>query len=648
MSTVPPVNVSDFLINAPFCQKNVNFEHILTLLQTSDHSHIVVINEKSAPVGLIDGDNIRHCLTNIFLSRASMTEFSLLSPIHHLIDTMINIVSADTSIRDFLPLLQGDRPQVFIIIDHRERYLGLVNQNHLLRFITEYNLSISEQLISLQNECQQLTARNIDLIQMLHWRNQLLASWSHQLKSPVTALVALSNLLQEKKIGQLNERQTNYAQQIYHSSRQLMGLLSLTIDLTYVESGKLILKSKPLDIKKFCQELCQNLPDNISIDIDINIDIEPSLKMMVADHFHLNQILHYLLRNALDFTPSDGKIGLKVEAWCNWITFTVWHNGCGIVEENQPFLFEECQPLDNPLTGYFQGTGLELILSQRLAFAHGGDISFISRIDQGSAFTVLLPPVFPPSIYQDKIYNFRLILIVETDVILISNLAEYLQKLNYYVIVARTEIEAYRKAHQLKPNFIFLSINLDTSFDFTIFKLLKSDSLTKDITIFKTKHESDGYYFSDQNFKQDLPINMDNLSHILSKYKDNNKKIENLILLLLAPISIDFEVAFSRYASQFNYRVISCNSLKQAFEINKLWSLNIIILDGRSAKYAADYWIGLQENHNLVKLPLITLDIKITSTINKMNKFKVFPYLALSESRDLGDLFEVINIACQE
>lgn len=641
MLTFPPVTISDFLIKAPVCQENSNFKDILALFESSEHPFIVVINEYSYPLGLIYANRLLPHLTRLLSSNHQLLDVDLFPLTSFLIDTTITIVFAQTSIKDFLPLLQGDRPQVFTVVDFQGVFSGLVDQEKLLKFLAHNGLALSDQLINLQNECQQLTARNIDLMQMLNWRNQLLASWSHQLKSPVTALAALSNLLQEKKLGQLNDRQANYAQQIYQSSRQLMGLLSLTIDFTYIESGQLILKPKPLDIKNFCQEICQNLPTNITI----QFEIDANLKMMVTDHFYLSQILTYLLKNAIDFTPDDGQIGLKIEPWCNWIAFTVWHNGCGILAENQLSLFEECQPLDNPLTGYFQGTGLEFILSQRLAFACGGDISFISQLEKGSEFTVLLPPVFPPILHPEKFSNSRLVLIVDTDVILIANLTKDLRELGYYAIVARTSIEAYRKSYQLKPNFILINTDLDiNSSDFNIFNLLKSDSTTREIIIFKIKYKADLAYICCDQLAQDLLLNKTNLFNLLNPCQIN-KNVENLTLLLLAPLNLDFELGLSRYASEFNYRVISCNSLEQATQIAQLWSINVIILDARNSSYSVSYWLTLKDNPKLVNLPLVTLDTQITSAINQINNLKVFPYLALPENDNLPDLFKVINIA---
>lgn len=636
----PVLMLRDFLINVPLCQENISLTQILALFCADQSELICVVNENSFPLGVIRYHGFLDHFTKFFSAISPPVDFDSLSEIHDLIDTRITILPAQMSIEDFFPYLQEDEQQIFTLVDSEGDFLGLLNQNKLLKFLIENYVSLSENLSNFQNECQQLTARNIDLMQMLHWRNQLLASWSHQLKSPVTALVALSNLLQEKKLGTLNPRQANYAQQIYQSSRQLMGLLSLTIDLTYGSSGQLMLKPKPLEIHSFCQELCQDLTSHIPIKIEVN----SRLNMMIADHLQLRKILIYLLKNAINFTPDDGQIGLKVEPWCNWIAFTIWHYGCGITVENQLSLFQECQPLDNPLTGKFEGTGLELILSQQMAFTSGGDISFISQIDQGSEFTLLLPPVFPPPLNQEKKTNLNLVLMVETDVVIINNLRENLRDLGYFVIVARSAIEAYRKAYQLKPNFIFCNDNLSLTSPIDLINLLKNDSITKDIIIFNLTIISHLPYTFFNDNSQYLLLNKGNLSNLLNQFSIP-EIIDNLTILLLSPLNFEFELGLNNHASSLNYRVISCNSLKQAAQINNFWSINVIILDARNSQYPVNYWLTLKDYSNLVDLPFVTLDTQITSLMNQINNLKVFPYLPLSENSNLADLFQVINIA---
>jgi hypothetical protein len=152
------------------------------------------------------------------------------------------------------------------------------------------------------------------------------------------------------------------------------------------------------------------------------------------------------------------------------------------------------------------------------------------------------------------------------------------------------------------------------------------------------------YICSHNWISQDLIVNKTNLFNLLNQFKIS-KNIKDLTILLLAPLSVDFELSFSRYASQFNYRIISCNSLGKVKEITEVWPINVIILDARSSAHPINYWLSLKDEKNLANLPLVTLDIEITSAMNQISYLKVFPYLALPENYNLADLFQVINIA---
>ena len=108
-----------------------------------------------------------------------------------------------------------------------------------------------------QQTYQKLAAKNADLIQLNRLKEEFLASISHEIKSPLTAIAGLSNLLQEQKLGQLNQRQARYVEQIYQSSRQLINLVNPLLDLTALETGRLKITPKLVNIQNICQRAYQ-------------------------------------------------------------------------------------------------------------------------------------------------------------------------------------------------------------------------------------------------------------------------------------------------------------------------------------------------------------------------------------------------------
>jgi histidine kinase (EC 2.7.13.3) len=236
----------------------------------------------------------------------------------------------------------------------------------------------------------------------------------------------LSSLLKDNLIGVLNDRQSRYAHLIYQSGRQLMFIVNDILDLTRLETGQLELFPESVDITAVCNEAFAqvkqlDLPDDnpriISLKnsvssppesadkIEFILEIEPGLSFLIADKLRLCQMLVNLLSNALKFTDTDGKIGLKVNVWDGSIAFTVWDNGIGIPADKQHLIFQKFQQLKSPLTHRFQGTGLGLVLTQGLARLHGGDVSFISSECQGSQFTLLLP-LYPPGNSREELAEY--------------------------------------------------------------------------------------------------------------------------------------------------------------------------------------------------------------------------------------------------
>ncbi|HAC62281.1 MAG TPA: hybrid sensor histidine kinase/response regulator, partial [Cyanothece sp. UBA12306] len=355
-------------------------------------------------------------------------------------------------------------------------------------------LVLATDVTQQQRLCQELGAKNADLVQLNRLKDEFLACISHELKSPLTAVVGLSSLLGEQKIGELNSRQVHYAELIYRSGRQLMTLVNDLLDLTRLETGQLKLSFIPLNIKSICQRAYDSIKEKHQLKanspLSFSLEIEPGLKFILADELRLHQMLVHLLDNALKFSQDQGQVGIKVNRWENWLAFTVWDTGIGIPEESQHLIFQKFQQLENPLTRKFEGTGLGLVLTQRLARAHGGDISFISKAGQGSQFTLLLPP--SPDIEVKKNENNSslipnpMVLIVEAIPHHIEDLMDKLTQLNYRVVIARTGTEAVEKARQLRPYAIMLNPLLPLLSGWDVLTLLKSDPQTRKIPVFVT------------------------------------------------------------------------------------------------------------------------------------------------------------------
>ncbi len=580
-------------------------------------------------------------------------------------------------------------------------------QERIWQFVKQ---PLSDQLILVMGQdvteehlvAKELAAKNADLIHLNRLKDEFLSCISHELKTPLTAVLGLSSLLKDKLIGELNDRQTRYAKLIHKSGRHLMTIVNDILDLTRMETGQLELIPEQVEIAATCQRAFeqakqlqqqeeknppgQNTTDGPakaepSAQIEFTLVIEPGLSQLIADELRLRQMLVNLLSNALKFTELGGKIGLKVNVWEGWIAFTVWDTGIGIPADKQHLIFQKFQQLESPLTRRFQGTGLGLVLTQRLARLHGGDVSFISSENQGSQFTLLLPPnppgnsseevpartaaeeelLKPP--YPTLIANSRsrLVLIVEAVPKYIEDLTTVLSGLGYQVIVARSGTEALEKARRFSPEAIFLNPLLPLLSGWDVLTLLKSDPDTRSIPaiITATRGEKERASVNRAEGFLSLPVEEPALRRLLTDLighsnASTGKVRRSLTVLWLSPQNSSSQG--SALLLNPNYcRVLEADDLGQAELVARIWRPDAIVLDGTSQLQNPLAFIEqLSRSRNLGSLPLVTLDPATTQLANQVKGLSVFPCLATrspddSETSGTGlvpsALWQVIQVA---
>lgn len=552
-----------------------------------------------------------------------------------------------------LQLQQSDRAENFPISFHSPTWLVIATE------VTEH-----------QRLCKELSAKNADLVQLNRLKDEFLACISHELKSPLTAVLGLSSLLKEQKLGELNQRQVRYAQLIYQSGRQLMDLVNDLLDLTRLETGQLQLNFAPVQVRTVCEQAYGAIEEQhkrkIQEPIAFSLEIEPGLETIIADELRLRQILIHLLDNAVKFTPAGKPIGLKVNRWENWIAFTVWDRGIGIPEEHQHLIFQKFQQLESPLTRQFEGTGLGLFLTQRLARAHGGDISFISKVGVGSQFTLLLPPnsALEKGGETEGQQRHPLVLVVEAIPQAIEDLTEKLSGLGYRVAIARTGTEALEKARQLQPHAIFVNPSLPLLSGWDVLTLLKSNEQTKKIRVIVTATQSDqtkSQQYGANGFLS-LPVELGALREILNESENQPaSKPKRLTILRLYPqlqtsslgdsyslgVNSFIDLTLIAQLPQLNHRILEADDLEQAEMLSRVWKIDAVILDSTILGDPLDYLRLLGQCEQLSTLPLITLDAQTTEAANRVGNLSVFPCLIPADRHNCDRLLQVIQIAAQ-
>lgn len=222
-------------------------------------------------------------------------------------------------------------------------------------------------------------------------KSEFLATMSHELRTPLNAIMGLSQLLQQEITGSLNQKQKEYITCIYSSGEHLLALINDILDLSKVDVGKEELFLMPISVSDLCNYVSSTVRDRAhEKGLKLSYEIDPLADICIADERRMKQMLLNLLTNAIKFTAT-GEVSLTVKKVPQGMTFTVSDTGIGIDASQFQFLFEPFKQLDSKLNRQYEGTGLGLALTRKLARLHGGDVTVTSILGVGSQFTLFLP-----------------------------------------------------------------------------------------------------------------------------------------------------------------------------------------------------------------------------------------------------------------
>jgi len=222
-------------------------------------------------------------------------------------------------------------------------------------------------------------------------KSEFLANMSHELRTPLNAIIGFSEILAEKMFGDINEKQTEYLQDILESGRHLLSLINDILDLSKIEAGRMELELSEFDLPTAIDNAVILVRERASRrGIQLGTTIDKRLGTIGGDERKVKQVLLNLLSNALKFTPEGGRIDVGARLYDHVAEVSVADTGIGIAPADQDAVFEEFRQV-GAADKKAEGTGLGLALSRRFIELHGGRIWVKSRLGAGSTFTFTLP-----------------------------------------------------------------------------------------------------------------------------------------------------------------------------------------------------------------------------------------------------------------
>lgn len=226
-----------------------------------------------------------------------------------------------------------------------------------------------------------------------HLKDAFVAHVSHELRTPLTAIKGYSALLLAGAGGTLQEEQCAFLRTISRHTDNLMAMINTLLDFSEMEAGgRLGLQRRPLLLSALVEEIAQEWrPQMDESGLTFQVEVCGDLPPVNADPRRLRWALNNLVRNAWQYTPSGGRVTLRLAVRDGRVVLDVEDTGIGIPPEDQQRLFSRFYRVARAEDDVVRGLGLGLYVTRAIIEAHGGEIRVSSRVGMGSTFTVLLP-----------------------------------------------------------------------------------------------------------------------------------------------------------------------------------------------------------------------------------------------------------------
>lgn len=371
--------------------------------------------------------------------------------------------------------------------------------------ITQQNESLVELHKQLQEKAIELEIQKKRAEESTILKSQFLALMSHELKTPLNAILGLSELILSE--GMLSEKNSERLSVVVKSSKRLMNLINDILIFSKIEAGKIEVRNETFLLDEILQEIKTTFSPiasekNIKLLIQNEVDNNLSIN---SDKSKILQLLFNLIDNAIKFTE-EGFVKLSIENNNDsHLIITVQDTGKGISEKEKEFIFEEFRQGDSSTTRRFGGSGLGLSICKKFVDLLNGEISVISNEGKGSEFIVNIPVAFINEFEKEEVEpkkrsenvdfdkveievvgnnrSFSPILIVDDDPSSLFTLNEIVEKAGYNTLIAKNGKECLEVLENIEPGLILLDIMMPVMDGFQTIQKIKANKSLASIPV---------------------------------------------------------------------------------------------------------------------------------------------------------------------
>lgn len=272
------------------------------------------------------------------------------------------------------------------------RVRSLLRISSLNEELTRESQTARQSGEKLQMQQRVLKSMSTQLMQASHLKYEFIVSMSHALRTPLNVIIGFSEMLQDGLVGDLNEKQTKYIENIRESGRELQQLIANIVDVFKIDTGKVPLETTEFMLKEIIDSVIAGYESTARAKrIKITTEVAREVSRICADPQKLSTIFDNLLSNAFNFTPSGGKVAVTAEECEGEARICVADSGSGLSPEDCERVFSEFYKSSDRAASAGSGSGLGLAISRKLVLMHGGSIWAESDKSSGTRFIFTLP-----------------------------------------------------------------------------------------------------------------------------------------------------------------------------------------------------------------------------------------------------------------
>ena len=658
--------LDNFVCPIPICQPEAALDSVLNIFQSSNSRSLAVPLE-NGNWGIIYAEDILSLMSKSWLkSQLALVSYPKSGfyqtnipqiDVRYFDDSIVPAIVylADTQLQEFLDCISHnslfDHRTEYLIVDLGGKLRGRLDRHKILKHLaveakrSSTNAGKTKLLSKVKGSVPSKQTRSSASTSPTNKSvSELLASFSHQLKSPLTGIVGLASLLGAKQIGKLNQRQVQYMNLIHHSSKNMMKTVNHILKLVSLTTERR--SPKLVNLELLCGQVYQQaLTEARAVKEDFQVEaLEPELtvvgnKNVVVDREILSRILFHLMLEIYEIDKSWQGLQFKISnSHSSSIAIEISQDSC----ENNATDFTP----ETILSG--TQSSLNLAIARYLAETIDGSIESFYSTYYCQFKIQLFTPARSSQLSGGEADDAEPLPVAPQDL--------YACGIPIQVPAPKEPNIVKRRTNQGREENLLLTSSQSglTSCPLGFSCLKEVCGLTED-NCEPTP--------CPQERCSACAVSIGQLANgSLEKANFEAKKAQKSLTILylypeleaIAPHTGDraCEWDLPSCLSQENwqldrYRIIEADSLEQAHTLARIWQLDVIILDGYQIANPTSYLRSLLESEYLSNLPLITLDAKTTEAGNQLQNLNIYPCLLPSQNRQIEDLFQVIEIATE-